>query len=152
MSERLSQDGPSSAPLSASRSHSPTPSQEPPTTEQNLILSLLTATTAAIRLVQRYVLALPPLYPESTSLSNGLADMAINDSPLTVRHHSQLGVSTAARPRTSANALPKSAYATPSKPRADEPLAALRRASLDVLTALKEMEGAFIDFHLARLA
>jgi hypothetical protein len=105
----------------------------------------LTATTAAIRICQRYVLALPPVFPDASTpdyLSNGVASLAVNDSPLTVRHNSSLGVSTAARPRTSVNALPKSVINASARVAGDDPLSALRRASLEVLTALKEMEGA----------
>lgn len=116
------------------------PTSPTSSTTSPLVLELLETTTAAIRSVQSYVVALPSDAFTSTSTST---------LPSSARPRSSIATSTLSPPpsteptprRVSTSTLPPSSL--PSSPAPLDPLLQLRKTSLDLLGALKEMEGRY---------
>ncbi|ORY72380.1 hypothetical protein BCR35DRAFT_307646 [Leucosporidium creatinivorum] len=117
------------------------------TSSPPLVLDLLETTTAAIRSVQSYVVALP-----SDAFASPVAPSTTPAAPSATRPRSSLATSTLPIPssidsaprRVSTSALPSPSL-PPSIPpvSAQDPLLQLRKTSLDLLGALKEMEGRY---------
>jgi hypothetical protein len=127
--------------------------------DENLVLSLIHTTTSAIRSVQKYFISLPPdRLPPSSRSSQQLRRTSNPAEGGGSSPHHHLAISTSARPRASLGAVSpsprpvssisslfsaaqeSSSGAGSNNAAGPDPLVELRRASLDVLGALKEME------------
>lgn len=172
MGSRLSTRSASSAFENSESFRSDTPLTESEG-EENLILSLLQTTTSAIRATQKYFLSLPPeKLPTGFSTSQGKGDapqpalpgLGLPSSlPSTLgapARHSSLGFSTASRPnpRFVSSSMASSSFRRSQPPPSsraevkafpssssyeEDPLLVLRKASLDTLGTLKEMEARY---------
>lgn len=134
--------------LSGGRTESPHPIALP--SADHLVLDLLHGTTEAIRAVQRFILA----HPDSdASLNARLSSINLRpasrvDNSLDQRHQSQLGVSTAARPRISSAQQrgPSTLSPHPRVPSASnasqdgDKINDVRKSCLELLGVLQDME------------
>lgn len=112
-----------------------------------MIVDLLQSTTEAIRTVQRFLL----MHPDSdASLNSRFSSLGMRSTSnsLDQRHQSQLGVSTAARPRTTISpaqghnliGVGRPSQLNPSVAPRDDKISTVKKACLELLGSLKEME------------